>query len=281
MDSPLESASPSFPFLLTEGNLGIPKKVLYSLYLAAILLFKSSRTSPNACRASSSVILLANSSHQTALNARKRLLQNGFISDEKELEFTEVLIKGSSDCARQSIIWNHRRWIFIRLYEEIHEYGKTTPHVEGWADLEQLKRVPRMPTTCIKAEFELVRRACEMHHRNYYAWSHWHFLVNIVYLILSVSDSASEAECYLDILVQEFLALRGWIDLNVSDYSAIHHLYNLGRLFSQLKLQYPSYIVETLSLDSLAVSLSDHAASLVSAYPSHESLRLYVRAVGG
>ncbi|KAF8070761.1 hypothetical protein FPV67DRAFT_1488641 [Lyophyllum atratum] len=264
-----------FPFLYSDGNLGIPKKVLYKVYLSAIALFKSSRSVPELCRISTCVILLTNPGHQTALNARKRLVENDDLEPEKELEFTQVLLRGPSDCAKQSILWDHRRWLFGRIYTERLHLGKRYVD-EKWTTAADLRALPDIPPGVVISELSLIREACESHPRNYPAWTHWHFIVDAVNAQLRLNADSSNV--WFDILEQELKALSHWVDLHVSDHSAVFHLCSLGRLFGDLEGRHLAHSRHGIpSTAATNASLVKHALSLIASYPSHEALWIYLR----
>lgn len=249
------------PFLFVEKNLGVPKKVLYRLYIEAIVVFKEAkgilsergagRSDPSNLIASSSVILLANPAHQTALNARKHLVQKGLIDPHRELEFTAAL-QSARECAKECILWDHRRWLFRRLYAK-------TDNSDGQP--RSYSSVLDIPPKVIQKEFSLISKACEVYPRNYYAWNHWHFCMEALHS--SFRSNPVNVDC-VDVL-HEFLHLRQWVETHVSDHSSVHHLCNLSR--------------RLLDLDVVDfTSFYEHALSLVMSYPSHESLWLYLRA---
>lgn len=278
-DSP-SRPSADFPFLLLEGNLGIPKKVLYSLYMAATALYKRSSSSSASLsdvvpdlKASTSVILLVNPAHQTAMNARKRLIEADLLSPVKELEYTEVLVRGSSDCAKQSILWDHRRWIFRRVYLLINPV-LCLSNTEYAGDVAP-SAFPRIPPDVIRKELAVARQACERYPRNYHAWTHWRYAMDTVFSALSVPDS--NCQDYADIIAEESKYIHHWVEQHISDYSAVHHLAALVRCRENLTVPPPRSFG-----GPDATSLVDHALSLITSYPSHESLWMYLRvAVSG
>ena len=92
---PEPTDAPSSPFLLVEGNLGVPERLLYKLYLKSIKEFATLRDflrNPSSVDATvgqrllvcTAVIILANPAHDTALNARKRLILSHHWSLDKE-----------------------------------------------------------------------------------------------------------------------------------------------------------------------------------------------------
>jgi len=236
--------------------------------------------------ASSSVILLANSAHQTALNMRKRLIQKEFLPPQKELGFIAALLRGSHDCVKQSIVWDHRRWLFRYLYGQVYvspDVQEHSPPVDEWTRCGDSSRFPNMPPDVIRKEFNIVSQACEKYPRNYHAWTHWHFCMETLYF--SLQDSAKsdkDRRDYVDVLACEFSYLRCWVEQHVSDHSAVHQLCSLVRRFDSLRLRYPGpFSNDPLSGDPLgsmdAASSLAHAMSLLTSYPSHESLWMYLR----
>jgi protein prenyltransferase alpha subunit repeat containing protein 1 len=260
--------------------LGIPKKVLYTLYTVAIALFETSKSVPKICQASSSLMLLTNPAHQSALNARKSLVQNGYISVDKELAFTQALLRASSDCAKQSILWDHRRWLFKQLYPPIQPTAVVQmPHhrTRKWTSAQGLQLFPLIPLSDIRREFGIIRGACDKYPRNYHAWSHWHFIVDVAYVLLSAYNDYPQ---YLDVLADEFITLHHWVNQHVSDHTAIHHLCNISQVFYDLECRYPSRLIDKLSgVSSPNSLLAEHALILTTSYPSHESLWMYMRRV--
>jgi protein prenyltransferase alpha subunit repeat containing protein 1 len=273
---------------------------MYKLYLAAVALFKSARNSAtqagtidaltaNPLIASSSVILLANSAHQTALNMRKRLVQRGFLSPQEELDFIDALLRGSRECVKQSIIWAHRRWLFRCLYGQacVSTYAQT--HIRAVDEGTQYGDsacFPNMPPDAIRSEFRLVSLACEKYPRNYHAWTHWRFCMNTLYFSIqnsAESDSKGYRD-YIDVLADTIFSLRCWVEQHVSDHSAVHQLCSLARGFGSLPLQhsYPpsnDSVSGNLPCSVDAASSWAHAMSLLALYPTHESLWMYLRGV--
>lgn len=98
----------SFPFLFIDNNLGVPKKILYSTYISALAVFSDAKNASNrdnsmglttiqSLTSSTAAILLANPSHMTALNSRKRLIQKTLLDPHQELHFVASLLS-SRNC---------------------------------------------------------------------------------------------------------------------------------------------------------------------------------------
>lgn len=275
----LSTPNSEFPFLYRDGNLGIPKKVLYRLYMDAIALFAASPTTQVIRQASSSIILLANPAHTSVLNARKTLIQSGHMLPDQELAFTEILLQASFDCAKQSILWDHRRWLFRLLHPPIQPSLAHVPPdpARKWISAEGLQSLPCIPLKDIKKEFGIIRGACEMYPRNYHAWSHWQFIVDAVYGVLSTYKDHPQ---HLNVLADEFITLHHWVNRHVSDHTAIHHLCNFSQLFYDLDGQYPLHLINRFSgIPPLNSLLAEQALTLATSYPTHESLWMYLRRV--
>lgn len=262
---------PEFPFILVDGNLGIPKKILVGLYLTAITIPLHTANVLEAT-AVSCVIILLNPAHQTALNTRKRLMQNGHIDSNKELVFIELLVRGSRDAGKQSIIWDHRRWCLGKIY------GAKRPNIllpgfQHWASSEEAEEFPELTPSIIRHELSIIQHTCEAYPRNYHAWSHWNFMINICYA--SIYSSNDGFRDFFAVIVQEVARLRSWVDQHVSDYSAVHQLCQTQQLVDYLALSERLRDIDDGTQNSS--TLTQHSLSLVTVFPSHESLWLYLR----
>jgi protein prenyltransferase alpha subunit repeat containing protein 1 len=271
-------ATDNFPFVLVDGHLGIPQKLLYKLYMAAVASYKN--VDQITALTLSSVILLVNPAHQTVLNARKKLIysRTGLLQPEEELKLIALLIGGSKECAKQSIIWDHRRWIFKHHYERIGD-AVVGPGSEctGWATSEEASFFPMIPLDTLGKECELIRKACEMYPRNYHAWTHYHWALGLVNAVVTRDwgvASANLVEDHVRFLRQEVMQLRQWIDRHVSDYSAVHLLCNVAVLDHTGAPQ-----LAQCGRGTLVDELREHVLGLVLSYPSHETLWLYLRNV--
>jgi protein prenyltransferase alpha subunit repeat containing protein 1 len=251
-------ASHDFPFVLEDGHLGVPQKVLYELYTAAVSLYKEHISV-------SSVVLLANPAHQTALNTRKKLVACGSLDPRKELNLFALFIRGFKECGKQSIIWDHRRWIFGHQYEAIRP-----PMFAGWFASEGASSLPMMPLGALEEECQLVKHACEVYPRNYHAWSHYHWIMNVIIVAANrgPEPGGESVQDYHRFFRREMTSLQEWIARHVSDYSAVHLLCTLA----VLDRGGPTRLVEGIVDD-----IRKHAVDLVVLYPAHETLWLYLR----
>lgn len=259
----VESDTTYRPFLFIEGNLGVPQKALFQSYLLAISFYRSLRRVPTLSHSgagihglllSSCIILLANPALRTALNTRKRLVQDGHLEPHHELKVIESLLSVRL-CTKESMLWHHRQWLLRRIHSTVNADLIST------TEIEQNDQAFVIPPDAVRKELALVSRACELYPRNYAAWTHRVFCLRTL-----------DALTHLELLIEEHDAVRGWIDRHVSDYSAVQYLCNLSDLIQSVRQDDEDRPADG---DKLALM---HAMSLVRSFPSHESLWLYLRA---
>ncbi|KAL5521368.1 hypothetical protein ACEPAG_9294 [Sanghuangporus baumii] len=317
------------PFLFVEGNLGVPEKALYKTYIASVkaignpslyrrkTLQTISRDSNEFLRALelTSVILLANPAHQSALNLRKAIVLHMYsdsMAEEDglrracfaELEFIASLLS-VKQCSKVSLLWHHRRVLLACIFSsELRRFD---------ADLNKPDRIPftddyfisgvDLPCSALQAEFDLTSRTCEVYPRNYFAWSHrwlcFQSCLNSYTRLCSQRSSTSRSTHsepnhtppsmmnIKDLISSEISSVKVWIDRHISDYSAVDYicrvveaLENNSYLHTPLHSDtFPSSDddVRSQSSPNYVSELLQHALSLVESYPSHESLWLYLR----
>ncbi|KAL1745018.1 hypothetical protein HDZ31DRAFT_63505 [Schizophyllum fasciatum] len=277
------------PFLLQEGNLGIPINCLYKLYPLAATQFtpalKTYRAAPSPASAapvlsSSSIVVLANPAHQTTLNARKALVQNSHLDPRRELDFTAHLLAAGKDAAKQSTLWDHRRWLLSWSYPcAASRETSGGVHPRGWS--RDGSRCSALPPSIIERELALALRACEMYPRNYHAWVYRHAIFESVRHMLS--EATSPRSELLELVVREAQRIMAWIDRHVADYTAAQHVCSVVLAFHEYA---PS--ADSVAPDGNRVSgrpsplsnphvLAEHAMELLRTYPEHEALRRYLR----
>lgn len=247
--------------------MGIPEALLNKAYVFACRKFTrvSSQTirilsSPAAADLAlvTSVILLANPTHNSALNCRKLLIRERpeCLHTKDELNFISCLL-GHKQASKSSILWHHRRWIFRHIHTSGHDTLGGSPSLDD-----------------LKLEMDLVSKAAEIYPRNYHAWLHRYMCLEYPILQASYGEGSSA-----EFLNQELKDAMRWVELHVSDYTAINYLINLWRRLQEINIIHifepsfhPGMIAEPLQ--NLLVS---HALSLIASYPTHESLWLYLR----
>lgn len=156
-------------FLYEDNAIAIPKLNILRAFLPAYNVFKSylavrSHVSDEVMRATS-VILLLDPEHMTAANARKRYIRQTEDADpglmektlESELYFIDSLLTSRLHRHTKSpTLWGHRQWLM------------------------ELRISRRRPTPSLEAALEkLIFVSAERHPRNYYAWCHARYLVEL------------------------------------------------------------------------------------------------------
>ncbi|KIJ15501.1 hypothetical protein PAXINDRAFT_155535 [Paxillus involutus ATCC 200175] len=268
------------PFLFLDNNLGIPQKVLYQAYIHAVGVFKLVRKSPTRASEeiqgndnspavqilidSSSILILANPSHQTALNARKLLVKKQLIDPRTELCFIASLLS-SQHCAKHAELWYHRRWLLSSAYETHGTQSPTCLPAGAGASHRDLMFASQ---TNLQQELGLLSRACEVYPRNYFAWTHR--LICMRSLLSDHLANPSKNSNFVVILRREIDGIKQWIEHHVSDYSAVHYILTLSRDVLQCKTL---VLEETIDEEDMLA----HAIALVCEYPGHEALWLYAR----
>lgn len=251
------------PFILLEGHLGIPEKILYQCYVACTKAFQAiisadtempTRSARNSgeLHMLTGITLLANPSHTTALNLRKTLVDTGFMDSRSELLFTAALLS-IKQSAKVSMLWHHRRWIHSRCYSKS-------------SFDEDFGTIP-LSVADIRVEFELAKSACEIYPRNYHAWYH-RFLC-----LQSCAFQARQSVAHAALLEEERLFVWSWLRMHVSDHSAVNYLTRLYDLLETLNT--------TDSMNRLRDDGKIQTLDLLHSYPSHESLWLLLRWVVG
>ncbi|KAI0332949.1 protein prenylyltransferase [Cubamyces sp. BRFM 1775] len=299
-DTPPEAAEHA-PFLFVDGHLGVPLKVAYKAYLESIPIFKRCRTSllrqrtstshPHSLEAgdlqdllaSSAVLLLANPAHQSALNARCRLVQLGNLEAADELKFVTALLT-LRDGAKQSNLWHHRRWLLRRIHSSSQLANDARNHSAGdrghSQDGEDSLLGISLDAGAFSAEFGIAEQACEIYPRNYYAWTHRYLCTEALVICLGQHSAGSQdSKARLaDVWQVERRRSREWIERHVSDYSAMQYANRLESLHHGLE----NTVLGSLGSsreppDKVEEPASHHAWHLVQAFPAHESLWLYLR----
>ena len=259
-----------------EGNLGIPKKVIHQLYSLAVSLPWRPLRDPHTTIIATTVIVILNPAHQTALNSRKRLIMGGHIQPQMELGYVELLLRGLNDCGKQSIIWDHRRWCLTYLYGQIGRTAPPYPAPEHHFSADEAQLFPNMNWKDIRKEIGNVYHTCERYPRNYHAWTYFHWLINgtSASVYRHFSEGATR-EDYLRVVADAHSEMRTWVERHPSDYSAIHQLCELQTIKHHL------HAVGVLARDvggaEELLSPARHCLSLLASFPSYESLWMYLR----
>lgn len=278
------------PFLFTDGHLGIPEKKLYKCCLAALevlAIFRSKVLSPanlsdterSQAHYSTSVVLLALPDHQTALHFRIKLHFEMYQSDsgkiENELAFIAALFT-VKQCAKVSSLWHYRRFLLSTHVSAVRHAASNNNIIDDELqvvdrDIDDTFTITTFQPISLKAEMNVITRAIETYPRNYFAWHHRVLCLKSV--IHTIQTQAIQSDSgYLAFLSDELKWIRGYIQTNVSDYSAVSYLMHVTegflRYFSEAEHDY------TIVKDN-----REQALDLIQRYPAHESLWLFMRQV--
>ncbi|THH33073.1 hypothetical protein EUX98_g1159 [Antrodiella citrinella] len=232
---------------------------------------------------SSAVILLANPAHQTALNARKRLVLSGSVEPLVELRLSAALLT-LRDCSKQTIMWHHRRWLLRRLYSI--KRAADTVTSPGVTEDEDTLFDYDIPVPALAQELAIAARAAETYSRNYFAWNHRGRVVDALLVIVrkTLADNSPDGDLdHLEATLEDEHAwVMKWVDLHVSDYTAVQYLRHVD---TSLRTMAAEMARDGLSpsqrFADLEVQILHHAHSLLRAYPHYESVWMYARIVQG
>lgn len=279
--------SASFPFLLVDGNLGVPHRVAYRLYLTASSFprFKEFTIMDEKGMASvvqkTAIVLLINPAHQTALNIRKHLIGQGRCPVDNELRLIDLLVRGVKVCAKESALWAHRRWCLHFLYGPVSNHTSNTSTLAApFPTLAQTPLTPFLPPEAASREFSVVRQAVTLYPRSYHAWSHWRYSFDICCALVSSSSASNELRhAYSQVILGEFKELNKWIGTHTSDTSAVHHLVtSLPTIWSLTSSNtFSADVCQSLREESASSKLAGEAWHLLSTFlPYRETGWIYL-----
>ena len=275
-------------FILIEGNLGVPQKILCKAYLEAIPVFTRYKQELAPCTITvestssevvdnllwtSSVLILLNPGHQTAWNVRKRLAELQAVNLTQELSFTSALLT-IRDCAKHSLLWHHRRWL-LRQRSSVSLNIPSRPRTceeEPAHDEDSLVQLD-LSATILQGEFDACTTAANTYERNYFAWAHRSRCLDALATSMRTSRTSGSPippDLLPELLRQEAEKVALWIERHIADYSAMQYHCRLAFVFRSLSAG------DTLPLPT-SPSCYLHATSLVNSYPEHESLWYYLR----
>ncbi|CAG8606183.1 26528_t:CDS:2, partial [Racocetra persica] len=276
-----------YPFLLIGPNLGIPLEHLHKIFKEAHGIFMNlyndrdkgySGNKMIACvndeaielvKQSTRCLLLINSDFYTAVNARKKLILNDLLDPVEELKFINLIFTFPKH-TKNSTIWHHRKWIISNILSRHRS--------DNNFDVMELLRL----------EIPIIRRIAELYPRNYYAWTHRHWIISL--LPIYSSDS-------LSILDNELFNMEKWVRTNVSDHSGFHHrqicLIKKSQLYDSTIVNFhgisrDNLLSQILDSGNLSPNQENHIVllwfneirftrDLILKYPGHETLWYHLR----
>lgn len=219
---PETDSNPHEPFFLVDGHLGIPKKALYASYIQAITAFQKLDASDSHRTAQlTSVILLANPDHNTALNRRKALIQQGIISKIYELFICTSLLAIPRN-SKASLLWHHRRWLLRRLYSS--SATMTPMDVATNIPDDEAFQLLDIPPSILKNEIALVNRAVSVYPRNYHAWLHRCLCLQCSATSAVASMETEQGTQWLLFIHEEYAFMKTWTETHVTDSTSMQYL---------------------------------------------------------
>ncbi|KAI8605936.1 hypothetical protein EDD21DRAFT_87814 [Dissophora ornata] len=158
----------------------------------------------------------------TAMNARKRLVQEGVLDPQKELQFLDMVLTFPRNC-KSSGAWHHRKWLLCYMYKD-HATKPLDPSI-------------------IEQQLKICHLAAERYPKCYYAWTMRHWLIEqlgrhwwIASLSITNTQTQIQAQAQaqaqtqndrpslLGPLQEEFERMKIHMQRNVSDHSTQQHL---------------------------------------------------------
>lgn len=208
----------------------------------------------------SSLVLLVNPAHQTALNRRKDLVLSGYLSNaDDELRLTTVL-QSLPDGAKSSILWHHRRWVINHFQ----------PFVSSVLSAPDSLSCVSLPLHQFATELEVASIACETYSRNYHAWLHKCKVIEALAASYKGSEN-TEPEALLRTIEDSGVK---YVGMHIKDYSSMHYICRVFDATMKCGLKEQSSSDETKQRSYRPV---EHAKELLVVYPTYESLWYYLR----
>jgi protein prenyltransferase alpha subunit repeat containing protein 1 len=208
----------------------------------------------------SSLVLLVNPAHRTALNRRKDLIISGYISNaDDELRLTTVL-QSLPDGAKSSILWHHRRWVLNHF----------RPRVSDAPPAPDSLSCISLPLQQFTTELEVASIACETYPRNYHAWLHKCKVVEALAASYKRSTNTESEALFRTI---EDSGIK-YVGMHIKDYSSMHYMCRVFDTTINCGLKEQSRLDETKERPYRPV---EHAKELLVLYPTYESLWYYLR----
>ncbi|KAG0250678.1 Protein prenyltransferase alpha subunit repeat-containing protein 1 [Mortierella polycephala] len=142
----------------------------------------------------------------TAINARKRLVQQGYLDPQEECQLLDMVLTFPRNC-KSSGVWHHRKWLICHMYKDY----ETSP----------------LPPSFVKKHLQACHLAAQRYPKCYYAWTMRHWLVEHLgrqWWRASLEGVESVQEDQLSPLEEEYEQMKTHMDRNVSDHSTHQHL---------------------------------------------------------
>jgi hypothetical protein len=149
---------------------------------------------------STRTLLLINADHYTAWNIRKQLMISQHITYTHELSLLSLIY---TKHPKSGEAWAHRRWVL----EKIDTFRKHDTKATTTATTTTPASLYSHPL--YQAEILICERTAELYPKNYYAWVHRQYLIQ---LLTSYHD-----------MTQELICVEKWTNTHISDHCGYHH----------------------------------------------------------
>ncbi|KAI7826495.1 hypothetical protein BC939DRAFT_446548 [Gamsiella multidivaricata] len=221
----LDASNAAFKNALRAARTGTQDSSSNATTATAIITQQDWLTDPEKRRRvieSTSCLMILCPDSFTAVNARKRLVEGGYMDARKELQYLDMILTFPRNC-KSSGAWHHRKWLLCYLFKDY-------------------ETVPLDPSI-VKEQLQVCHLAAERYPKCYYAWTMRHWLVDQlgrhwweasldqghehthtrVKVNVFLRPQADEEDMLLPLL-QEFERMKTHVQRNVSDHSSQQHL---------------------------------------------------------
>eukprot|EP01046_Picozoa_sp_COSAG06_P004222 COSAG06_NODE_175_length_21137_cov_71.560790_1_plen_364_part_00 len=237
-------------FAVVEHKLAISRASLRRLWAAglrelrALLRGGLGADGPRRMHHATRAVLMANTDHYTAWNARKRhLVLPGSLTPQDELRLVDLLL---AKHPKSGEAWSHRRWVLSRVRASAAEGS-------GDGDL----------AAAATHEMAVCAAAARSYPKNYYAWTHRYWALSR----LAPELAASECD-----------AMRQWAAVNTSDHAGLHYRGSAVLLAVAPPVQCPPRPPDSVGRASSQPGRAawqqawEQGSELQARYPGHESM---------
>ncbi|CAL4137317.1 unnamed protein product, partial [Meganyctiphanes norvegica] len=201
----------------------------------------------------------------TFWNVRKRLLRQGSLRVDTDLQLTRLVLSKKPKCME---VFQHRKWMFhnILAKRENHSARQPTngqiPDNNGMnqQDIEFLKHF-------LFRELELCTWASNKHQNNYHSWNHR----------LWVMQQFGSYIGLIEAWQAEYQTCHNWVSTHVSEHSGLHYIQYLldccnGMLNNKVVVSITDLVPDIDSLQKLYLKELNFNLDLITEYNDHEAL---------
>lgn len=257
------------PVIHIEHKLGLESwcvKHVYSYAYSKILECKKNKQQedPTLLLRWTQFCLLVAPEVATFWNVRKKLLRQGNLRVDTDLQLTRLVLSKKPKCME---VFQHRKWMFHNILAKRHNNstrqqanGQINDNVMNQQDIEFLKQF-------LFSELELCTWTSNKHQNNYHSWNHrlWVMQQFASYVGLVEAWRTEYQICHI------------WISKHVSEHSGLHYVQYLldcakGMLDSKAVTSITDLVPDIDSVQKLYRKELDLNLDLITEYHDHEAL---------